>query len=225
MELPQGNVYSNPIKMVCSILFKKRNHMKNRNQFFKSGVLVLGFASAFALLTMALPSCNNATTNDTKEVAEEHNDAKFANAKEDDADFLVNAEEINLEEIELGRLAQTKGTSTQVKELGKLMEKEHSKASTDLQALAAKKQITIPTTLTDDGISANKKLTDTKTADFDKEYVDMMVSGHKDAISKFEKASNDAADAEIRNWAGSMLPIFRQHLDAFITQQKQLEKK
>jgi len=198
--------------------------MKNQNQFLKSGVLLLGFASVFMLLMMIVPSCNNTNTKDTKEVAEDQNDAKFDNEKEDDADFLVKAEEINLEEILIGRLAQTRGTTTRVKELGKMMETDHTRASTDLQALAAKKQVTLPTTLTDDGISANKKLMDTESADFDKEYVDMMISGHKDAISKFEKASTDADDPEIRNWAASMLPVLRQHLDDFKTDQKQLEK-
>ncbi len=198
--------------------------MKKKNQFLRSGVLLLSFASALFLLMVTFASCNN-SPKDTKDVAEEHNDAKFANAKEDDAEFLVNAEEINLEEIQLGRLAQTRGTTARVKELGKMMETDHSKASEDLKALAAKKEITIPTTLTDDGISASKDLTDTKGSDFNKDYIDKMISGHKDAISKFEKASSDAADPDIRNWAASMLPVFRQHLDAFITEQNLLERR
>lgn len=199
--------------------------MKKKNQFSKSRVLVLGSSSLLLILTLTF--CNNAKNSkheDTKDVAEEHNDAKFANTKENDANFLVSAAEINLEEIQLGKLAQTNGTSTQVKELGKMMETEHSKALADLQALAAKKQITIPTTLTDDGMNDNKKLMDTKASDFDKEYADMMVSGHKDAISKFEKASTDASDADIRDWAASMLPALRKHLDMSINCQKNSEK-
>ena len=209
--------------------------MKKKNNFLKSRVLELVFVSASLLLilTLSLSSCNsssnrnsnqNAKPEDTKAVAEEHNDAKFANTKEDDAKFLVAAAEINLEEIQLGRLAQTRGISTQVKELGKMMETEHTKASSDLQALAAKKQVTIPTTLTDDGISANQKLTDTKLSDFDKEYADMMVRGHKDAISKFEKASTDATDSDTRDWAASMLPALRKLLDLSINCQKESEK-
>ncbi len=181
-------------------------------------------SAATVVLTLTLPSCNNPKPEDSKEVAEEHNDAKFSNAKEDDAKFLVNAAEINLKEIELGKLAQTRGTTNHVKELGKMMETEHSKSLVDLQALAAKKQITIPTTLTEEGISANKKLMDYKASKFDKEYADMMVGGHKDAISIFEKASTNAQDADIRNWATSMLPAFRKHLDQSIICQKECAK-
>jgi len=58
-----------------------------------------------------------------------------------------------------------------------------------------------------------KKLSDKTGNDFDKEYADMMVKGHKNAIKKFEKASSNATDADIKNWAGSMLPTLRMHLD------------
>ena len=197
--------------------------MKTKKTFLKSRALLLGIASA-SLLLFTVTSCNNPNNTDSKVIAEDHNDAKFENEKKEDANFLVNAAEINLEEIELGRLAQTRGVSAKVKELGKTMEAAHAKALNDLQGLAAKKQITIPATLTDDGMSSHKKLVDIKGSDFDKEYVDMMVKGHTDAISKFEKSSTEGYDSDIRNWAASMLPIFREHLDQFITTQKQWKK-
>ncbi len=200
--------------------------MEKQIQFFKSRVLELVFVSASLLLIFitVLPSCNNAKPEDTKEVAEEHNDAKFDNAKEDDANFLVSAAETNLEDIQLGQLAQTNSVNADVKSLGKMMEIEYTKSLSELQALAAKKQITIPTSLTDDGQDANKKLMDKQGKNFDKEYCDMMVSGHKDAISKFEKASTAATDPDIRTWALSMLPALRLHLDRSITCQKECEK-
>ncbi|MEP7266377.1 MAG: DUF4142 domain-containing protein [Saprospiraceae bacterium] len=198
--------------------------MKNKIQHLKSNILELLIVSALAIsLLTALSACKNAKPEDTKKVAEEHNDAKFDNAKEDDAKFLVSAAEINLEEIQLGQLAQNKSMNSDVKSLGKMMETEHSKALSDLQVLAAKKQITIPITLTDDGMSASQKLMDLQGSKFDKGYCDMMVSGHKDAVNKFEKASTDATDPDIRNWAASMLPALRTHLDHSMTCQKKCE--
>jgi putative membrane protein len=97
--------------------------------------------------------------------------------------------------------------------LGKMMEDEHSKAMEDLKSLAAKKQVTIPTAATEKIQDAYKKLSEKTGKDFDKEYSDMMVKGHKDAIDKFEKAAKDAEDADIRNWASSMLPSLNAHLE------------
>lgn len=168
---------------------------------------------------------NSKKAEDTKEVAEEHNEAKFDDTKrEKDAQFLVNAAEINLEEIALGQLAQNTSMMTDVKELGKMMESAHSKSLNDLKALAKKKIITIPTSATDDAKDAYEKLSSKSGSDFDNKYCDMMVKGHKDAISVFEKASTESNDAEIKDWAASMLPELRKHLDHAITCQKKCEK-
>ena len=180
----------------------------------------------YCTIIFFLSSCgNNSKPEDTKEVAEEHNDAKFDNKKQEkDAQFLVNAAEINLEEIKLGQLAQEKGNASHIKELGKMMEDAHTKSLAELIALAKTKIITIPTSPTDNAMDAFKKLDAKSGNNFDKEYADMMVSGHKDAISTFEKAAENCEDADIKNWASTMLPDLRKHLDHAIKCRKEFEK-
>ncbi len=195
--------------------------MKNKKEIQKA-ILHLTFCTIILFIT----SCgNNSQPEDTKEVAEEHNDAKFDNNKQEkDAQFLVNAAEINLEEIKLGQLAQERGRAAHVKELGKMMENEHSKSLVALTALAKTKIITIPSSPTDNALDAYKKLNNKSGNDFDKAYADMMVSGHKDAINIFEKASLNSKDADIKNWATTMLIDLRKHLDYSIKCQKECEK-
>jgi putative membrane protein len=103
------------------------------------------------LFSITVVSCSNSQKGeDTKEIADEHNDAKFEdNDKEKDAQFLVNAAEINLEEISLGQLAQKNGNTADLKELGKMMEAGHTKSLTELTLLAKEKLITIPTSSTE----------------------------------------------------------------------------
>ena len=181
------------------------------NNYSKTAFYAIGI-SAFIF---GVSACNNTPkTEDSKEIAEEHNEAKFDDKKQEkDAEFLVNAAEINMEEIQLGQLAQSKSKNADVIALGKMMETEHTKALNDLKTLASKKNVTLPATLTENGQEAFSKLNDKTGKDFDKDYCDMMVKGHKDAIDKFEKASKDAEDAEVRSWAGSMLPSLRTHLE------------
>ena len=165
---------------------------------------------------MLLASCSNTQKQeDTKDVAEEHNDAKFDNNnQEKDAQFVVNAAAMNIEEIMLGKLAQQVGTTAHVKELGRMMEETHTKSLNELSTLAKGKMITIPTSPTDDAQSAYKTLNEKSGTDFDKAYADMMVGEHKDAISIFENAATDSNDADIRNWAATTLPTLRKHLDS-----------
>lgn len=175
-------------------------------------------------ILLVIAACNQ-KAEDPKDVAEDHNEAKFDdNKSEKDAQFLVEAATINLKEIQLGELASMNATTQDVKDLGKMMQDEHTKSLNDLQALAAKKSISIPAALTEEGQDDYKKLSEKKGKDFDKEFCDMMVNGHKDAVDKFEKASNDCEDADIKGWAASTLPALRTHLDHAMTCQDKVKK-
>lgn len=176
-------------------------------------------------IILGISSCMNNKPEDTKEVAEDINEKVFDNKNnEKDSQFLVDAAEINREEISLGKLAQKKGNSSQIIELGKMMEDEHTKSLADLTALAQTKNISLPTSQTENGKLAYNKLNEKSGNDFGKEYSSLMVNGHKDAIALFEKASTDCTDSDIRAWAASLLPALRTHLDQSLMCQEQYEK-
>lgn len=189
----------------------------------KNNRITLTLATALIALSVA---CNNQPKpEDSKEIAEDKNEAVMEDRKDEkDAQFLVNAAEINLKEISLGQLAQSKSTMKDVQELGKMMETEHTKTLADLKALADKKSIAIPTSITEDGQKEYDKLNEKTGNDFDKDYCDAMVKGHKDAIDKFEKASMDAKDADIRAWASSVLPALHKHLEHAQTCEEKCKK-
>lgn len=175
--------------------------------------------------TIGIAACTNNKPEDTKEVAEHKNEQKFSNnPNEKDAQFLVDAAVINLKEISLGQLAQQKGGTKHVTALGKMMETEHTKMLADLTALAKSKNISLPTAQTQNGQDAYIKLNKKSEIDFGKEYSDLMVKGHKDAIALFEKASTDCTDSDIRTWATATLPALRTHLDQALMCKELCEK-
>ncbi len=182
-------------------------------------------AALLITVFIGLSSCMNNKPADTKEIAEDKNEEKFENNNnKKDAQFLVNAAEINREEISLGQLAQQKSNISHVKELGKMMEDEHTRSLAALTELAYSKNISLPTSQTENGQIAYKKLNETSGSDFGKEYSDLMVSAHKDAIALFEKASTECTDPDIRVWASTMIPSLRTHLDHSLMCQKECEK-
>ena len=199
-----------------------KNKMKKLT-FVKGRTLIQATFVAFILL---FASCSyNQKPEDTKDVAEERNEAKFDNNKQEkDAQFLVNAAEINMGQIQLGQLAQQNGRTSHVKELGKMMEDAHTKSLNDLTALAKRKMITIPTSPTDDAKKTYKELNEESGNDFDKAYADMMVSEHKDAIAVFEEATTDSYDTDIKNWAIAALPDLRTHLNHSIDCQNKCDE-
>jgi len=162
---------------------------------------------------------------DTKKVAEDHNVAKFSNtATEHDAQFLVNAAEINLEEIKLGAMVENSAMTPEVKKLGEMMEDAHTKMMKDLTALSKKKLITLPDSVTNNSLSDYKSLSAKKGMAFDKAYCDMTVTGHKAALKAYETASTECVDVDIKAYALATVPDLRMHLDKAITCQKNCEK-
>lgn len=182
-----------------------------------------------ALLVISTIIGSSAFSNDNAEKSRDvvtGNDGQklFKSITEKDTEFLVKASEIIMEEIKLGKLAQEKGRMSHVKELGKKMEVDHTKSLMDLKALAKSKNISLPTSTTDDANDDYKSLDEKSGNDFDKAYIEMMVDDHKDAIERFEKASTDSDDFDIKTWALNTLPTLRIHHDHSKVCQKELDK-
>jgi len=141
-----------------------------------------------------------------------------------DAQFLVKATEINLEEIQLGQLAQQKSTRMDIKQFGAMMVDDHTKAQSSLTALALKKLITIPTILDSAARSDYQKLNNLSGSAFDSHYSDMMVNGHTLAIDLFQKESIATGDTDIRQMATAILPALQNHLNYALSCQKECEQ-
>ncbi|HVU55163.1 MAG TPA: DUF4142 domain-containing protein [Puia sp.] len=135
-----------------------------------------------------------------------------ASVSKDDATFVVNAADAGMTEVQLGQLAQQKGTAKDVKDYGAMMEKDHTAAGDKLKALAAQKNITLPATISSDMQKNVDDLQKKSGKDFDKAYINMMVDDHKKVISQFEDESKKGSDADIRAFADSTLHTLRQHL-------------
>jgi len=134
-------------------------------------------------------------------------DAGLAKA---DQKFMQDAAAGGMFEVEAGKLAQSKGQSDGVKAFGGMLEKDHSAANDELKALAGKKGVTLPTALPKDMQKQLDKLG--KAKDFDKEFVkDVGLKDHKKDISKFEKASKSAKDADVKAFAAKTLPTLQHH--------------
>jgi putative membrane protein len=155
-----------------------------------------------------------------------------------DRKFVMEAAHGGIMEVELGRLATQKAASDDVKQFGQRMVDDHSKANEELMTLASSKGIMLPkpgdlhmtggstgTDATHHG-STNKehdkmmkeahkvmsKLSALSGADFDREYMKMMVEDHTKDVGAFEKQSARGDDADLKAWAAAKLPTLREHL-------------
>jgi putative membrane protein len=129
-----------------------------------------------------------------------------------DADFIKDAAQGGMLEVELGKMAQDKATNSQVKDFGKRMQQDHSKANAELKKLAADKGVDVPTILDKKHQGMVDKFAKLSAADFDRKYMGDMVSDHKDDVKKFQKQADKGKDADLKKWAGQTLPTLKEHL-------------
>jgi putative membrane protein len=167
-----------------------------------------------AAAALAFQSCGGSASNDSKANADSANETKDTSTNAVETGGIAVDANGGMAEVELAKLAQTKGTNAKVKEFAAMMIKDHTMANEELMALAKTKNITLPTTIGADQQTVMGDLQKKTAADFDKGYVDAMVTDHKKDVSLFEKASTDAKDADLKSFATKTLPTLKMHLQA-----------
>ncbi len=194
--------------------------------------------SFLIISTAVLCSCGNTAETDAKDKADSTNNAKIDNAEkadtgtqnkpmadmEQDASFATAAADGGMMEVELGKMAVSKGVSPAIKKLGAMMVKDHSAANAELKTAAAAKNITLPTALSEKCQKTVADLTEKKGADFDKAYADLMVSDHKEDIDLFNKQADKGTDKDLAAWAKGKVPVLQHHLQMAEETKKAVDK-
>lgn len=126
--------------------------------------------------------------------------------------FVTQASSSNNLEIQAGQQAQQKGVSAAVRTFGEMMVTDHTATGTELANLATQKGLTLPTELLAQHQQQLGVLTPLTGDAFDREFANLMVASHQEAVDLFDDAEDDVDDPELRAWAEGKLPALRTHL-------------
>ena len=137
--------------------------------------------------------------------------------------FMKEAASGGLMEVQLGKVAAEKGSHQRVKDFGKRMQADHSKANDQLKKIAAKKGVDLPTEPSGEHKSTMDKLTKLSGVEFDREYMDAMVDDHKEDIEKFQTQADKGKDPDVKKFASDNLPVLKKHLELAQSTQKQVK--
>jgi len=119
-------------------------------------------------------------------------------SSDDDKKFLTMAAQSDQNEIALSKLAEQKATNPAVKAFAEKMVTEHTKLSASMKPFADEWGLTPPTGPDEDAQKELDKLNGLSGADFDKEYIDQMVTDHTKALRAFTSEVKDTKDAKFR---------------------------
>src|SRR5436190_8666989 len=117
-----------------------------------------------------------------------------------DKNFMMNAAKGGMMEVEWGKLASQNAQNTDVKKFGNRMVTDHSKANSELMALAKEEGVSLP------GAKSPGKWKS------DKNYMDMMVKDHQHDLAEFQKEAQSGTDPDLKKFAEKYSKVVGNHL-------------
>lgn len=126
--------------------------------------------------------------------------------------FIRQAAMGGLAEVALGKLAQEKASDPAVKTFGGRMVTDHGKANQELEALAKKENVTLPTQLDAKHEALRDRLAKLSGDAFDEAYMSEMVEDHEKDVAEFRAAATASTDADVKAFAAKTLPVLEGHL-------------
>ncbi|MEG5040408.1 MULTISPECIES: DUF4142 domain-containing protein [unclassified Microcoleus] len=129
-----------------------------------------------------------------------------------DRNFVMQAGQLGMLEVELGRLAVQRGSSAGVKQYGQEMVKEHTQANEELMQVAMQKGVKLPTEMSSQNTALMERLSGLSGTSFDAAYKQAMIESHNQAIALFQAQSQKGQDPDLKAWATQKLPNLQAHL-------------
>ncbi len=128
------------------------------------------------------------------------------------SEFVKEASQANLGEVSMAQLALEKSQNSEVKDLAHMIEADHQEAEQKLQVIAEAHGITLDREPSRKQQRAQGKLAKLTGVDFDQQYTKDMLEGHVANIKKFQKASQEIEDTDVKQYAKDCLPTLQAHL-------------
>lgn len=144
-----------------------------------------------------------------------------------DANIVYILDQANVAESARGVLAESKATSSRVKDFGKLMVGEHHALRVQGQQLAKKLGLTPAAPAGDQSEQQAKAEMDSLNATpkgkaWDKSYIDYEVTYHQAVIATATKALDAAKNPELKDLIKKAAPVLQHHLERAQAIQKQI---
>jgi putative membrane protein len=136
-----------------------------------------------------------------------------ASVSHGEQDFMITATQGNLAELESARIALQKSGDSDVKDYAKMIKSEHTKALEDLTDLMHDKNVRQTKAIAADTQQDINRMNNLTGGEFDREFINMMVTDHQKAIELFRDQQSSAQDRDVKKYVDDTLPKLEMHLD------------
>ena len=139
----------------------------------------------------------------------------FAADKMDNGDIsaLKQLVQANLSEVAMGKAAQSKAQSPDVKSFAQKLVTDHGRMAEELKSLAKKKDLAVPQDANMKDMAQMKVMEHKSGAEFDKDFMEHMVKDHEKDIQDAEGIAAKAKDPQFKAAVQKAIPVMKQHLE------------
>lgn len=133
--------------------------------------------------------------------------------KLEDAQFLVEAQSLNLLQQRANELAMEKGYSAAVVSFAKKNADAYEDFGDDLAKVARKAKIKIPSEMKSEHAQKLDELSSIARSDFDSRFIDILEEINDEHTDLFEEQASEANDDNVRGFAANKLGMLRSNLE------------
>jgi putative membrane protein len=147
-----------------------------------------------------------------------HVPSPVTSSKNTSAAILEQIHQANLKGIAIGKIAEQKASSDEVRAYADQLVKDHTSADQMVVATAQKKNVHLRDSAAGRresarGKSAEQKLSSASGVQFDRLFLEQTSAEHKKLITELQQEREDASDDDIEALIDKIVPILQQHND------------
>lgn len=178
-------------------------------------VLALGLAVGCNQQRGNEPASTSNNTNSSRTSRSDTNDAKTSVGgpiSTGDQQFITEAANGGMKEVELGNFVAQKTQNSDVKQLADRIAQDHSNANQELKSAAQQDNGQVPAALDEKAMQEMNQFKKMSGAKLDRMYVQHMIDDHKRDIAKFQEQASGGAAPQVKAFAQKTLPTLQEHL-------------
>jgi len=200
--------------------------LKVSRYFYVGALVVVAIGGCSAKRQQPAPDANAAVSSPAAQPTQAaeakpratHVPSAEVSSKKTNAAILEQIHQANLKEIEIGKLAEEKASTDEVRAYAVQLVNDHTNADQMVAATAQKKG----TRLRDSaaarregarGKAAEQRLSSASGTQFDRLFLEQSSADHKKLISELQQEREDATDDDVEALIDKIMPILQQHQD------------
>lgn len=191
--------------------------------FMVSGVALVSGAMVMAQqrpMQTAPQQTNPATSNpnanpnypDNAQQAQMNQEQNVSMRKMQDKEFVKKAAEGGMAEVQLGKLAEQKSDSPDVKSFAQKMVNDHLQLNDQMQPIAQQMGVSSPKEISKKDKKEIAKLENLSGQQFDEAYIKYMVKDHKKDLSEFQNEASRTQNTQLKMAAEHGAQVIQGHL-------------